>query len=97
MTPIADAPTSKATAKVRDCLRWAQIRSKNRPWLPEPELTAVYLARLLKRQGYRCALTKLPLTLGGPQSATLDRIDGKRGYRRRNVRWVRPGRRGRRG
>jgi hypothetical protein len=86
---MKEAPAHKIRAKVDDCLRWAQIRTENRrDWLPECNLTPAYLLRLLQRQRLRCALTKVPLTLIGPQSATIDRINGKKGYRTRNVRWV---------
>ncbi|MDA9407938.1 hypothetical protein XH80_14650 [Bradyrhizobium sp. CCBAU 45384] len=33
-------------------------------------------------------MTGVPLTKSGPQSATIDRIVGARGYCKRNVRWV---------
>ncbi|WP_271599273.1 hypothetical protein [Bradyrhizobium sp. CCBAU 45384] len=74
--------------KVADCLYFARWRSRSRPHLPQIDVTAEYLLKLLRRQNFRCALTGVPLTKSGPQSATIDRIVGARGYCKRNVRWV---------
>src|SRR4051794_36624264 len=88
MINLAITPAKDVERKVRDCLRWSGIRSERRPQLPANDLTFEYLFDLLKSQAYRCALTNVPLTKSGPQSATIDRIDGPMGYRQRNVRWV---------
>ena len=88
MSPLSKAPPANVTRKLKDCLRWAQIRTGNRAWLPPCDLTVRSLAAMLKRQRNRCALTRLSLTLSGPQSMSIDRIDGPKGYRRRNVRLV---------
>jgi hypothetical protein len=88
MSPLSKAPPPLATRKLKDCLRWAQMRTERRAWLPPSNLTMRSLAALLVRQRYRCALTGLPLTLSGPQSMSIDRIDGPKGYRHRNVRLV---------
>src|SRR5690242_3598157 len=74
--------------KIADCLYFARWRSRERPHLPQIDLTPEYLLTLLRRQKFRCALTGVPLTNSGPQSATIDRIVGPRGYCKRNVRWV---------
>jgi hypothetical protein len=74
--------------KIKDCLRWSNVRTDRRPHLPSNDLTFEHLLDLLKRQSYRCALTNIALTKSGPQSATIDRIEGHGGYRQRNVRWV---------
>ncbi|WP_284265764.1 hypothetical protein [Bradyrhizobium iriomotense] len=74
--------------KIADCLYFARWRSRNRPHLPQIDLTPEYLLKLWRRQKFRCALTGVPLTKSGPQSATIDRMVGARGYCKRNVRWV---------
>jgi len=74
--------------KIADCLYFANWRSRNRPHLPKIDLTPAYLLKLLRQQEFCCALTGVPLTKSGPQSATIDRIVGARGYCKRNVRWA---------
>ena len=88
MTPLSKTPPLHVTRKIKDCLRWAQRRTERHARLPPSDLTVRSLANLLVRQRYCCALTGLPLTLSGPQSMSIDRIDGPKGYRHRNVRLV---------
>lgn len=49
-----------------------------------------YLTRLAVSQGYRCAISNIPLVFEKhhPWLASLDRIDPTQGYIRGNVRWV---------
>ena len=49
-----------------------------------------YMRELAKKQGYRCALSGIPLVFQSkhPWTASLDRIDTFRGYIPGNVRWV---------
>jgi hypothetical protein len=72
--------------KLRDCLRWATIRSANpkRGW-PQPDLTLDDLCSLWNKQRALCALTGVPLELSGPNGATLDRRDPRGHYARGNV------------
>lgn len=88
MIDLEDAPLLIVQRKIADCLYFARWRSRNRPHLPSIDITPEYLLKLLRRQDFRCALTGVPLTQSGPQSATIDRIVGTRGYCKRNVRWV---------
>jgi hypothetical protein len=88
MTELEATSAVDVVRKINDCLYFARWRSRNRPHLPKIDLTLEYLMRLLRRQKFRCALTGVPLTKSGPQSATIDRIIGARGYCKRNVRWV---------
>ena len=88
MTPLGKASPLHVTRKIKDCLRWAQRRTERHARLPPGDLTERSLANLLARQRYRCVLTGLPLTLSGPQSMTIDRIDGPKGYCHGNVRLV---------
>src|ERR1035437_203970 len=60
------------------------------------DLSCLYLWRLYRQQGGLCALSGLPITIrkmsqsrrDSLTSASLDRIDPKRGYLKGNVQWV---------
>lgn len=54
------------------------------------ELTNSDVVEILKRQEYRCAISRLPLALavGHPFNASADRLDNTRGYTKDNVRIV---------
>src|SRR5262245_2386250 len=70
--------------KLKDCLRWAQIRCKNRD-RPAPQITLAWLQRQWERQGGRCAWTGAKMEMSGPLGVTLDRINPARFYQRDNV------------
>lgn len=73
---------------------WHQIRrcasrAKGRSYNIEFCLTIKYAWRLFLRQKRRCNLTGVPLQiLAVGRTASLDRIDSKRGYVPGNVQWV---------
>jgi hypothetical protein len=71
-------------SKLRDCLRWAQMRCGARG-RPQPQITLASLIKMWDRQRGRCALTRVPLEMAGAFGVTIDRIDPTRGYRRNNV------------
>lgn len=64
----------------------------------EVSITWEYLEQLLQNQDYKCALSGRPITLGRGSntrgrdyqsgSASVDRIDSRRGYCEGNVQWV---------
>jgi hypothetical protein len=66
---------------LKDCLRWAGVRSEQRGD-PPPNFTLRFLLRLWERQGGRCALTGARLTCRAraPLGVTLDRIDPNKPY-----------------
>ncbi len=75
---------------------WNQIkrgstRVKGRTYEVEFNLTIEYAWRLFLRQKRRCALSGLDLTMSqrrAEHTASLDRIDSRKGYVRGNVQWV---------
>jgi len=73
-------------SQLKDCLRWAQVRSQARG-LPEPEFDVAFLMRKWNAQNGRCALTGAPLSCipHDPYGVTLDRIDPAKPYTRRNT------------
>jgi hypothetical protein len=72
--------------KLKDCLRWAAIRSERRG-RPPPDFTLRFLLKLWERQGGRCPYTgaRLSCDPNSPLGATLDRIDPMKPYTRRNT------------
>jgi len=56
----------------------------------ELDITVPFLKKLLVRQGFRCAVSGIPLALKSnhPWLASLDRVDPKKGYVEDNVRFV---------
>jgi hypothetical protein len=76
----------KIETTLKDCLRWAQLRSARRGHSP-PEFTVRFLLKLWERQGGRCALTgaRLVCLARSPLGVTLDRIDPRKSYTRRNT------------
>lgn len=71
-------------SKLKDCLRWATIRSERVGRMP-PEVTLDDLFQLWVAQKGRCALTDIALQMKGPFGVTIDRIDPRGGYERGNV------------
>jgi hypothetical protein len=64
-----------------------QARSRQIPF----EVSDQYLADLFEQQDFKCALTDLPLVssnLPKTRTASLDRIDSKKGYIEGNLQWV---------
>jgi hypothetical protein len=76
--------TMTLKSKLRDCLRWAQLRCEARG-RPQPQITLASLSKMWDRQRGRCALTGTPMEMSGSFSATIDRINPTRGYCRDNV------------
>lgn len=63
----------------------AEVRSKS--W----NITAEQASEALERQGFRCALSGLPISASGDldkMTASLDRIDNSIGYEPGNIQWV---------
>ena len=64
----------------------------------EFDITIEYLQKLLEKQGYKCALTGLPIKCTRnvnkhsesyeEQTASLDRIDNTQGYIKDNLQWI---------
>jgi hypothetical protein len=55
---------------------------------PMPRITKAYLVKLFEQQDGHCALTGVPLRMGGPHGVTIDRINPARGYTHRNIQLV---------
>lgn len=78
--------------------RWFAHRIKQRPWKGISDLTVEDLKALWEAQSGECPLTGWKLILPGgsygweralsPHSASIDRIDNRKGYIRGNVRFV---------
>ena len=75
--------------------RWFVARARSRP--KESNIDAAYLKRLWYRQNGKCPFTGwdliLPKSTSGwetasPRNASLDRINGSKGYVKRNLRFV---------
>lgn len=75
---------------------WDQIkrgatREKGRTYTLDFTISIAYAWKLFVKQGRRCALTGLPLTMSRRRTehtASLDRIDSREGYVPGNVQWV---------
>lgn len=53
------------------------------------DINIEYLDSLIIKQNFKCALTGLNIVSGyGQKTASLDRIDSKKGYIQDNVQWV---------
>ena len=77
--------------------RWFIARARNRAHKGQHDLTVEYLKQVWERQGGRCELTgltmSLPRSTAGfnerhPQNASLDRVDNNLGYVQGNVRFL---------
>lgn len=51
------------------------------------QITLEFIADLLESQGYKCALSGLPIS-AKHKTASLDRIDSSKGYLKDNVQWL---------
>lgn len=75
---------------------WDYIRSRcSRSWGGKKrkeviplEITIKYAWKLFVKQEEKCALTGLGICFGKQKTASLDRIDSKKGYIKGNVQWV---------
>jgi len=71
-------------------------KKRNIYW--DKEITIEYLWNLLEKQNFKCFYTKLPIKLTeerkknnvnfSKMTASLDRIDSKKGYTKDNIQWV---------
>ena len=77
-----------SAAKQRCKTRKQRARRHDRSF--EFDIDKQYMADLAKAQGYRCAISGIPLVFQThhPWLASVDRIDPAGGYTRGNVRWV---------
>jgi hypothetical protein len=89
----SDKRKNKVLIAIRSCLKGARCRSRQRgvPF----NLTEAWVLETLKRQRFRCALTKIPFygdhdskSSRDPYVPSFDRINPKNGYTTDNVRIV---------
>ena len=76
---------------IRQRLKDARKRSKRRGRsMPASNLSAEYLYGLFKRQGGKCALSGVEMSLETrhPHCLSMDRIDTNKAYARDNVQWT---------
>jgi hypothetical protein len=77
----------KLEAKLRSCLRFAQIRSEIRG-NPKPQVTVRWLLKLWQRQRGICPIFHLKMTMKGSLGVTLDQIKPGKFYTRKNTQLV---------
>jgi hypothetical protein len=87
----------KKSIRLADCLLWNNLKRNARERNLEVTITKEWVLALLKRQNNRCALSGLPIEIAESNkgqkrrketTASVDRIDSRKGYTPDNVQWV---------